>query len=197
MAQYGRVYKDLNEKAKHFRIFKENVAFIDSFNATNNKPYKLAIEGITKLKTGNLISLSEQELVDCDVDGEDEGCEGGLMDDAFDFIQNNKGLTSEANYPYTGQDGTCNTNKESNHAATINGHEDVPANSEATLLKAVANQHVSVAIDASGSEFQSYSGGILPANSEATLLKAVANQHVSAAIDASGSEFQSYWAVYL
>ncbi|OMO80653.1 hypothetical protein COLO4_23998 [Corchorus olitorius] len=231
MAQYGRVYKDLNDKAKRFRIFKENVAFIDSFNAANNKPYKLginqfadltneeftasrnrfkghmfsdtatsfryenvtaipsamdwrkkgavtpvkdqgqcgccwafsavaAMEGITKLTTGNLISLSEQELVDCDVNGEDEGCEGGLMDDAFDFIKNNKGLTSEANYPYTGEDGTCNTNKEANHAATINGHEDVHANSEAALLKAVANQPVSVAIDASGSEFQSYSGGI-------------------------------------
>ncbi|OMO69888.1 Peptidase C1A, papain [Corchorus olitorius] len=38
-----RVYKDLNDKAKHFRIFKENVAFIDSFNAANNKPYKLGL----------------------------------------------------------------------------------------------------------------------------------------------------------
>ncbi|OMO61099.1 hypothetical protein COLO4_33560 [Corchorus olitorius] len=177
MAQYGRVYKDLNEKAKRFKIFKENVAFIDSFNAANNKPYKLGLNQFADLTNeeftasrnrfkGHMCSNTattfkyENELVDCDVNGEDEGCEGGLMDDAFDFIQNNKGLTSEANYPYTGQDGTCNTNKESNHVATINGHEDVPANSEEALLKAVANQPVSVAIDASGSEFQSYSGGI-------------------------------------
>ncbi|KAL1809896.1 hypothetical protein ACET3Z_026886 [Daucus carota] len=55
---------------------------------------------------------------------------------------------------------TCNANKEANHAATITGHEDVPANSESALLKAVANQPISVAIDASGSDFQFYSSGV-------------------------------------
>ena len=50
------------------------------------------MEGITKLSTGNLISLSEQELIDCDTSGMDQGCEGGLMDDAFDFIIQNNGL---------------------------------------------------------------------------------------------------------
>ncbi|KAF9592805.1 hypothetical protein IFM89_017424 [Coptis chinensis] len=48
--------------------------------------------GITQLSTGKLISLFEQELVDCNVNGEDQGCEGGLMDDAFDFIVQNHGL---------------------------------------------------------------------------------------------------------
>ncbi|KAM7492177.1 hypothetical protein LguiA_035098 [Lonicera macranthoides] len=119
-----------------------------------------AMEGITQLKTGKLISLSEQELVDCDTSGEDQGCGGGLMDNAFDFIQQNHGLSTEANYPYQGVDGTCNTNKEANHAAKITGHEDVPANSESALLKAVANQPISVAIDAGGSDFQFYSSGV-------------------------------------
>ena len=119
-----------------------------------------AVEGITKLSTGNLISPSEQKLVDCDTSGEDQGCEGGLMDDAFEFIKQKEGITTEANYPYQGTDGTCNTNKASNHAAKITGYEDVPANSEDALLKAVANQPVSVAIDASGSAFQFYSGGV-------------------------------------
>ena len=118
------------------------------------------MEGITQLKTGKLISLSEQELVDCDTSGIDQGCEGGLMDNAFDFIVSNKGLTTETNYPYKGVDGTCNSNEESNNAATITGHEDVPANSESALLKAVASQPVSVAIDASGSDFQFYSSGV-------------------------------------
>ncbi|XWS44491.1 hypothetical protein CRYUN_Cryun15aG0050000 [Craigia yunnanensis] len=119
-----------------------------------------AMEGATKLTTGKLISLSEQELVDCDTKGEDQGCQGGLMDDAFQFIQKNKGLTTESNYPYKGVDGTCNTNKEANHAANINGHEDVPANNEEALQKAVANQPVSVAIDAGGFQFQFYSSGV-------------------------------------
>ncbi|KAJ8640272.1 hypothetical protein MRB53_016966 [Persea americana] len=119
-----------------------------------------ATEGITQLTTGKLISLSEQELVDCDTSGEDQGCEGGLMDDAFDFIQHNRGLTTEVNYPYTGEDGACNAKKSTNHAADINGHEDVPANSEEALMKAVANQPISVGIDASGSAFQFYSSGV-------------------------------------
>lgn len=119
-----------------------------------------AMEGITQLTTGKLISLSEQELVDCDISGQDQGCEGGLMDEAFKFIQQNRGLASETNYPYKGVDGTCNKNKAATHAAQIDGYEDIPANNENALMKAVANQPVSVAIDASGSDFQFYSSGI-------------------------------------
>ncbi|KAI7737673.1 hypothetical protein M8C21_027842, partial [Ambrosia artemisiifolia] len=63
-----------------------------------------ATEGINQLSTGKLISLSEQELVDCDTSGEDQGCNGGLMDEAFKFIIQNKGLTTESNYPYEGID---------------------------------------------------------------------------------------------
>ncbi|CAI8588567.1 unnamed protein product [Vicia faba] len=119
-----------------------------------------ATEGIHKLSTGKLISLSEQELVDCDTKGEDQGCEGGLMDDAFKFIIQNHGLDTEAEYPYQGVDGTCNANKASIYAATITGYEDVPANNEQALQKAVANQPISVAIDASGSDFQFYKSGV-------------------------------------
>lgn len=82
------------------------------------------------------------------------------MDDAFKFIIKNHGLTTESNYPYEGTDGTCKTGKKSNGAAKITGYEDVPANSESSLLSAVANQPVSVAIDASGSDFQFYSSGV-------------------------------------
>ncbi|KAK1424798.1 hypothetical protein QVD17_20136 [Tagetes erecta] len=119
-----------------------------------------ATEGVNQLSTGKLISLSEQELVDCDTTGEDQGCNGGFMDEAFKFIIQNKGLTSETNYPYEGTDGTCSTTKESSHSAKITGYEDVPANSEAALLKAVAMQPVSVAIDASGADFQLYHSGV-------------------------------------
>ena len=119
-----------------------------------------AMEGITQLTTGKLISLSEQELVDCDTKCLDQGCQGGLMDNAFQFIQHNHGLTTEANYSYMGVDGTCNANEEANDAAKITGYEDVPANSEQALLKAVANQPVSVAIDAGGFEFQFCSTGV-------------------------------------
>ncbi|XP_057453132.1 senescence-specific cysteine protease SAG39-like [Lotus japonicus] len=190
MTQYGKVYKDSYEMELRYQIFKENVKRIEAFNNAGNKSYKQGInqfadltneefkarnrfkgccwafsavaatEGITKLSTGKLISLSEQELVDCDTKGVDQGCEGGLMDDAFKFIMQNKGLNTEAKYPYKGVDATCNANAEAKDAASIKGFEDVPANSESALLKAVANQPISVAIDASGSEFQFYSSGV-------------------------------------
>ncbi|KAL5576552.1 hypothetical protein UlMin_018251 [Ulmus minor] len=119
-----------------------------------------ATESITKLKTGKLVSLSEQQLVDCDTKGEDQGCQGGLMENAFQFIQHNGGLTTEANYPYRGEDGTCNSQKASSMAATVTGYEKVPENDEKALLQAVAKQPVSVAIDAGGYGFQFYSSGV-------------------------------------
>ncbi|XP_027346948.1 zingipain-2-like [Abrus precatorius] len=231
MARHAKVYKDPEERQKRFKIFKDNVNYIEAFNSAANKPYKLGInqfadltneefkaprngfkghmlssitrtpsfkyenvsavpssidwrqkgavtpiknqgqcgccwafsavaatEGIHKLSTGNLISLSEQELVDCV--SVDHGCEGGFMDDAFKFIIQNHGLNTEANYPYKGVDGKCNANEAATHAATITGYEDVPTNNEKALQKAVANQPVSVAIDASGSDFQFYKSGV-------------------------------------
>ncbi|KAL5772246.1 hypothetical protein ACOSQ2_012170 [Xanthoceras sorbifolium] len=119
-----------------------------------------AIEGITKLKTGKLISLSEQELLDCDINGENQGCNGGLMDSAFEFIKSNRGLTTEANYPYEGMENTCKQKNAAEAAATITGYKDVPANNEKALLQAVANQPVSVALEGTDYNFQFYSTGV-------------------------------------
>ncbi|WCJ32698.1 Cysteine proteinases superfamily protein [Euphorbia peplus] len=148
-----------------------------------------AVEGITQLTTGKLISLSEQELVDCDTKGVDQGCEGGLMDDGFKFIIGNKGITTETNYPYEAADGTCNTKEEANHAANIASYEDVPANNEASLMKAVANQPISVAIDASGSEFQFYSSGVFTGSCGTEL------DHGVTAVGYGSSNGMNYWLV--
>lgn len=68
------------------------------------------MEGINQIVTGDLKVLSEQELVDCDTSS-NEGCNGGLMDDAFDFIIRNGGIDTEKDYPYTAADGTCDINR--------------------------------------------------------------------------------------
>ena len=78
-----------------------------------------ATEGIHQITTGKLVSLSEQELVDCDTKGVDQGCEGGYMEDGFEFIIKNGGITSEANYPYKAVDGKCN--KATSPVAQIKG----------------------------------------------------------------------------
>lgn len=69
-----------------------------------------AVEGINQIFTGKLIILSEQELVDCDTTYND-GCNGGLMDYAFQFIVNNGGIDTEDDYPYKGRDSQCDTNR--------------------------------------------------------------------------------------
>ncbi|ERN06398.1 zingipain-2 [Amborella trichopoda] len=118
-----------------------------------------AVEGINQIVTDDLISLSEQELVDCDT-SYNNGCNGGLMDYAFEFIINNGGIHTEEDYPYKAREGMCNRTRKNMHVVTIDGYEDVPVNDEKALQKAVAHQPVSVAIDAGSREFQLYHSGV-------------------------------------
>jgi len=117
-----------------------------------------SVEGAWKIKKGALVSLSEQNLVDCSKSYGNHGCNGGLMDQAFKYIIANKGVDKEQSYPYTGKDGTCKFNS-ANVGATLSSFKDV-AKSEQSLASAIQVNPVSIAIDASHQTFQFYKSGI-------------------------------------
>lgn len=121
-----------------------------------------AVEGAHFLRTQTLVSLSEQQLVDCSSAQGNEGCNGGMMDFAFQYIIQNGGITTETEYPYQGIQGTCNQAAAQQYAASIAGYHDV-GTTDAELMAALAQQPVSVAIEADQSAFQFYSSGVLTA----------------------------------
>ncbi|KAL5844800.1 hypothetical protein ACOSQ4_010758 [Xanthoceras sorbifolium] len=147
-----------------------------------------AVEGINKIVTGDLISLSEQELVDCDT-SYNEGCNGGLMDYAFEFIINNGGIDSDEDYPYTAMDGRCDTYRKNAKVVSIDDYEDVPVNDEKALQKAVANQPVSVAIEGGGRAFQFYESGVFTGTCGTAL------DHGVAAVGYGTENGVDYWLV--
>jgi len=118
-----------------------------------------ALEGAWKVATGKLVSLSEQQFVDCD--HVDEGCNGGLMDNAFSFAEKNA-ICTEESYKYEGKKSTCESS-----TCTVGipkggvlGFQDVES-SEQALMEAVAQQPVSIAIEADKAAFQLYHSGVL------------------------------------
>jgi len=119
-----------------------------------------SLESAHALSTKKLVSLSEQQLVDCSGDFGNQGCNGGLMDQAFQYLINaTKGDDTEAAYPYKGVDGTC-AYKPAAVGATIKSYVDVPAQNEDALINAVSSIGVvSVAIQASD-DFMFYSSGV-------------------------------------
>ncbi|XP_048103508.1 procathepsin L-like [Alosa alosa] len=118
-----------------------------------------ALESHYCIKYGYLPSLSEQQLVDCTGSYGDQGCSGGWMNPAFQYISNNGGLDTEDYYPYEAKNGFCRFNP-SGVGATCSGYADVmPKGDESALEWHVANVGpVSVAVDAE--HFQNYGSGV-------------------------------------
>jgi len=116
-------------------------------------------EGAHFIKSGKLVSLSEQNLVDCSTAQGNQGCNGGLMTQAFDYIISNKGDDTEASYPYHASDGTCKF-IEKDVGATLSKYTNVNSGDESDLVAKIVEGPTSVAIDASHSSFQLYQSGV-------------------------------------
>lgn len=120
-----------------------------------------SVEGATQIKSGVLTSLSESELVDCAGSYGNGGCQGGLMDNAFEYVKAKGGLCSEKEYPYKASKGLCNPFHTCTHVSPISGYTDVQKSSEESLLAGLTLGPVSIAVDATA--FQSYGGGAFTA----------------------------------
>jgi len=117
-------------------------------------------EGQHFFSTNNLVSLSEQNLIDCSGKEGNEGCNGGLMDDAFEYVIKNGGIDTEASYPYEAANGRC-VYRAADSGATLTSFKDIPSGNEAALTTAIQTVGpISVAIDASHNSFQFYRTGV-------------------------------------
>jgi cathepsin L len=119
-----------------------------------------SLEGQHFAKTQQLVSLSEQNLVDCSGSFGNMGCNGGLMDSAFKYIKANGGIDTEPSYPYEARNDKCRFNA-ANVGATDTGFVDIASKDEMALQSAIATVGpISVAIDAAHSSFQLYKSGV-------------------------------------
>eukprot|EP00117_Sycon_ciliatum_P024526 scpid62967/ scgid20568/ Putative cysteine proteinase CG12163 len=120
-----------------------------SFSATGN------IEGQWAIKTGRLVSLSEQELLDCDY--ADGACGGGLPWTAYGAVKRIGGLDTEENYPYQALRGTCSLNR-ADRLYTVNGTVFLAHDEAQMAAWLVRNGPISIGLNARAVQF--YQGGI-------------------------------------
>ena len=154
-----------------------------SFSATG------AIEGANAIATGNLVSLSEQELLDCSGKYGNLACSGGEMDSAFQFAID-KGLCSEDAVPYEAERERCSSMPDCDAVVFVKNCVDVTPNNQVYLKEAVANQPVSIAIEADTRVFQFYSGGVITDTSCGTNL-----DHGVLIVGYGEEDGNSYWLV--
>lgn len=152
-----------------------------------------AIEGAWFLAKGSLLSLSEEELVDCAKNGKNRGCSGGDPMNAFDWIAKN-GICTEKAYPYTAFEDECHNQwTPCDVAVKIEGYTHVTTNNEAALKQAVSQQPISVEIEADTDVFRFYKSGVLKDGGNITCGTGL--DHAVLAVGYGTQDGQDYWLV--
>eukprot|EP01094_Clydonella_sp_ATCC50884_P028884 TRINITY_DN8820_c0_g1_i5.p1 TRINITY_DN8820_c0_g1~~TRINITY_DN8820_c0_g1_i5.p1 ORF type:complete len:543 (-),score=133.95 TRINITY_DN8820_c0_g1_i5:33-1661(-) len=124
-----------------------------------------SLEGMYQIKTGRLVSLSEQQIVDCAWgydfgQGPNMGCGGGFASGAFQWIIDNGGIATESSYPYLMQNAWCKDAIKDSRVR-VRTYVNVTQGSEQALTDAVASAGpTAVAIDASHPSFRFYQSGV-------------------------------------
>jgi len=116
------------------------------------------LEGAWQISSGNLVSLSEQQFVDCDTGS--SGCNGGLMDQGFGWAKDNA-IATEDSYAYKAKGGSCQTSFTTGiPKGGVTGFQDVGKDAS-SLTSALQHGPVSVAIEADQAAFQQYKSGVI------------------------------------
>lgn len=158
-----------------------------------------ALEGANFRTNGKLVELSEQQLVDCSGKFENMGCNGGLMDNAFEYVKENGGVDTEQSYPYHAHQGRCHFKKKS-IGSKCSGFNDITSGNEEALKEAVATVGpISIAIDATEGKFMLYREGVLIddtcGNTPDTLDHGVLLVGYGTDKGLHGADAQDYWIV--
>ncbi|CAH1995811.1 unnamed protein product [Acanthoscelides obtectus] len=145
------------------------------------------LEGQLIIKRNKKVSLSEQNLMDCSGSYGNDGCDGGLMTSAFQYVHDN-GINSEADYPYKGRKGSCKFNR--NKSVTKVGKIYAVKKNEDALKEVIASVGpVSIGIDASSLSF--YGGGVFNPSS----CSSIALNHGVLAVGYGSADGKDYWLV--
>lgn len=115
-----------------------------------------ALEGLYAIEKSKLLVLSAQQLLDCTTDYGNEGCNGGLMDQAIWYVMDN-GITSNDQYAYTGNVSKCQY-KPTMQIYKVRDCAEVPTQNYSKLISAINQQPVAVAV--ASSQFKFYKEGI-------------------------------------
>ncbi|KAI0981579.1 hypothetical protein GJ496_002894 [Pomphorhynchus laevis] len=115
------------------------------------------VEAIAAMQTGIFRSFSMQQIIDCSTSFGNLGCAGGTMENSYVYLIRNGGIGSYQSYPYVGQQERCKNVKS---VFNFDALARIPYGNEEELLSACIRSPVSVGMDASQSDFLSYSSGI-------------------------------------